>query len=62
MHPWQIQDQGAGRSPGTVPELLGGVRERSCHPRTLGTDRGYDTWDCVRDMRARRVTLHLAQK
>ena len=40
----------------TVPELLDGLRERSYRPRTLGADRGYDTKDCVRDIRARRVT------
>ena len=45
-----------------VPELLDGVRERGYRPRTLGADRGYDTKDCVGDMRARRVTPHVAQK
>ena len=45
-----------------VPELLDGVRERGYRPRTLGADRGYDTRDCVRDMRARQVTPHVAQK
>ncbi|MXZ24447.1 MAG: IS5 family transposase [Caldilineaceae bacterium SB0665_bin_21] len=45
-----------------VPELLDGVRERGYRPRTLGADRGYDTKDCVGDMRARRVTPHVARK
>ena len=45
-----------------VPELLDGVRERGYRPRTLGADRGYDTRDCVKDIRARRVTPHVAQK
>ncbi len=45
-----------------VPELLDGVRERGYRPRTLGADRGYDNRDCVRDIRARRVTPHVAQK
>ena len=45
-----------------VPELLDGVRERGYRPRTLGADRGYDTRDCVRDIRARRVTPHVARK
>ncbi len=45
-----------------VPELLDGVRKRGCRPRTLGADRGYDTRDCVKDIRARRVTPHVAQK
>ena len=39
-----------------------GTAERGYHPRTLGADRGYDTKDCVKDMRARRVTPHVAQK
>ena len=45
-----------------VPELLDGVRERGHRPRTLGADRGYDTKDCVKAMRARRVTPHVARK
>ena len=45
-----------------VPELLDGVWERGCRPRTLGADRGYDTKDCVKDMRVRRVTPHVARK
>ena len=45
-----------------VPELLDGVRERGYRPRTLGADRGYDTRDCVRDIRARMVNPHVAQK
>ena len=45
-----------------VPELLDGLRERGYRPRTLGADRGYDTRDCVKDMRVRRVTPHVAQK
>ena len=44
------------------PELRDGLRERGYRPRTLGADRGYDTKDCVGDMRARRVTPHMAQK
>ena len=45
-----------------VPELLDGVRERGYRPRTLGADRGYDTKDCVKDIRSRRVTPHVARK
>ena len=45
-----------------VPELLDGVRERGYRPRTLGADRGYDTKDCVGDMRARRITPHVVRK
>jgi hypothetical protein len=45
-----------------VPERLDGVRARGYRPRTLGADRGYDTKDCVKDMRNRRVTPHVARK
>ena len=45
-----------------VPELLDGLRERGYRPRTLGADCGYDTQDCVQDIRARRVTPHVARK
>lgn len=45
-----------------VPELLDGVRERGYRPRTLAGDRGYDTKDCVKDMRARRATPHVTRK
>ena len=44
-----------------VPELLGQARERGFHPKTLGGDKGYDTRDCVADLRRRRVTPHVAQ-
>ena len=44
-----------------VPVLLDGARERRFRPKTLGADKGYDTKDCVRDMRKRRVTPHVAQ-
>ena len=36
--------------------------ERGYRPRTLGADRGSDTQDCVKDIRARRVTSHVARK
>ena len=45
-----------------VPEFLDGVRKRDYRPRTLGADRGYDTRDCVKAIRSRRVTPHVAQK
>ena len=45
-----------------VPELLDGVRKRGYRPRTLGADRGYDTQDCVKDIRAQRMTPHVARK
>jgi transposase len=44
-----------------VPKLLDQARERHFHPKTLGGDKGYDTQDCVADMRERRVTPHVAQ-
>ena len=44
-----------------VPELLEQARERGFHPRTLGGDKGYDTRDCVADLRRRGVTPHVAQ-
>ena len=34
--------------------------ERGYLPRPLEADRGYDTQDCVADMRARRVTPYVA--
>ena len=44
-----------------VPQLLDTARDRGLHPRTLGADRGYDTRDCVAQLRGRRVTPHVAQ-
>jgi len=44
-----------------VPKLLDGASERGFHPKTLGGDRGYDTRDCVKAMRHRKVTPHVAQ-
>ena len=44
-----------------VPELLEQARKRGFHPQTLGGDKGYDTRDCVADLRQRGVTPHVAQ-
>jgi transposase len=44
-----------------VPELLDQARERHFRPKTLGGDKGYDTRDCVADMRERGVTPHVAR-
>ena len=44
-----------------VPVLLDEARERRFRPKTLGADKGYDTRDCVRDVRRRHVTPHVAQ-
>ena len=48
---------GAGYCAGVV----GPSPERGFHPQTLGGDKGYDTRDCVADLRRRRVTPHVAQ-
>ncbi len=45
----------------TVPVLVDQAKERGFHPRTLGGDKGYDTRDCVADLRQRGVTPHVAQ-
>jgi transposase len=44
-----------------VPALIEHARERGFHPRTLGADKGYDTRDCVADLRQRQITPHVAQ-
>jgi transposase len=44
-----------------VPELIDRACERGFHPRTLGADKGYDTRDCVTDLRARNVRPHVTQ-
>ena len=45
-----------------VPVMLVDARKRGFHPRTLGADRGYDTRRCVREMRIRGVTPHVARR
>ena len=45
-----------------VPVLVDGARERGFCPWTLGGDKGYDTRQCVKDMRDRGVTPHVAQR
>jgi len=44
-----------------VPDLIEQARERGFHPRTLGADKGYDTKDCVANLRTRKVTPHVTQ-
>jgi transposase len=44
-----------------VPALLDQAKERHFRPKTLGGDKGYDTRDCVADLRERGVTPHVAQ-
>ena len=45
-----------------VAVMLDDARQRGFRPRTLGGDRGYDTRQCVKDMRDRGVTPHMAQR
>jgi transposase len=44
-----------------VPELLDRAKKRRFRPKTLGADKNYDTRDCVKDLRRRKVTPHVAQ-
>ena len=44
-----------------VPVLVDQARERGFHPKTMGGDKNYDTRDCVKAMRERGVTPHVAQ-
>ncbi len=44
-----------------VPELIERAKERRFRPKTLGGDKNYDTKDCVKDMRERKVTPHVTQ-
>ena len=45
-----------------VPVMLDDARQRGYRPRTLGGDKGYDTRGCVKEMRDRGVTPHVAQR
>ena len=44
-----------------VLDLLDRAKKRRFHPKTLGADKGYDTRDCVKQVRARGVSPHVAQ-
>ena len=44
-----------------APLLVAEARERHFRPTTLGGDKGYDTRDCVADLRECGVTPHVAQ-
>lgn len=44
------------------PVMLDDARQRGFHPKTLAGDRGYDTRQCVKDMRGRGVTPYVAQR
>ena len=45
-----------------VPVMMDDARQRGFRPRSLGADKGYDTKECVRAMRNRGVTSHVAQR
>ena len=45
-----------------MPVMLDDARQRGFHPESLGADKGYDTRECVRAMRNRGVTPHVAQR
>ena len=45
-----------------VSVMLDDARQRGFRPKTLGGDRGYDTRQCVKDMRDLGVTPHVAQR
>jgi len=44
-----------------APVLLDQARERGFHPKTIGGDKNYDTRECVKALRTRGVTPHVAQ-
>ena len=45
-----------------VPVMLYDAQQRGFRPSTLAGDKGYDTRQCVKDMRDRGVTPHVAQR
>ena len=45
-----------------MPVMLDDARQRGFRPKSLGADKGYDTRECVRAMRNRGVTPHVAQR
>ena len=45
-----------------VPVMLDDAQQRGFRPSTLAGDKGYDTRQCVKDMRDRGVTPHVAQR
>ena len=44
-----------------VPALIDGARDRYFTPKALGGDKNYDTRACVKTLRERQVTPHVAQ-
>ena len=45
-----------------VPMLLEDAQQRGFRPKTLGGDKGYDTRQCVKEIREKGVTPHVAQR
>ena len=45
-----------------VTMMLDDARQRGFHPKTLGGDKVYNTRECIRAMRNRGVTPHVAQR
>ncbi len=45
-----------------VPVLLEDAQQRGFRPKTLGGDKGYDTRQCVKEIREKGVTPHVAQR
>ena len=58
---FQVSEASGTAERDMVPRLLDQAKERHFRPKTLGGDKNYDTTACVAEMRARRVTPHVAQ-
>jgi len=58
---FQVSEASGTAERDAVPELLDRAEQRQFHPETLGADKNYDTRGCVKDMRERKVTPHVAQ-
>lgn len=58
---FQVSEANGRAERAAVPVLLDQAKQRGFHPKTLGADKNYDTRECVRAMRERGVTPHVAQ-
>ena len=58
---FQVSEASGTAERDMVPRLLDQAKERHFRPKTLGGDKNYGTTACVAEMRARRVTPHVAQ-
>jgi hypothetical protein len=45
----------------TLPDLIDQARQRGFHVKTIAADKGYDTRNCVAQLRQRQVTPHVTQ-